>query len=457
MVDMVARSGTRSPAASCYQRRVPLTKQHPQSVRATVMQTSSPDSLDVLTDQLIVIGSEGRIASMRPANHDDTADVTLPPSSILVPGLIDTHLHAPQWTQRGVGLDLPLDRWLNDYTFPLESSFADSAMAESVWQAMVPELLAVGTTTAVYYSSIHEAATQALAEACAEHGQRAFVGRVAMDHPDNTPEGYRDATAAEGVAASRRSIAAIDAMPGDLVQPIITPRFIPSCTDELLAGLGDLAAETGVRVQTHCSESMWEHSYVLERLGTSDTEALESFGLLTDHGVLAHSVHISDADRAILIHHGAGVAHCPLSNSYFGDAVFPARRHLDAGLLMGLGTDIAGGPDHSMRATCGHAVTSSRMLEAGVDPGRSDWNRPGDRVDITTAFWMATLGGAELLGIEAGLLRPGRFFDAVAIDPTTDPSVLATLDQTDDQRRFERIARGNGSITHVWVNGVHVA
>lgn len=414
------------------------------------MQTPDPETLEVLADQLITIGPDGRITTMRTATVDDTADVTLPPTSILAPGFIDTHLHAPQWTQRGVGLDLPLDRWLDDYTFPLESSFVDTSMAELVWHAMVPELLSVGTTTAVYYSSVHEGATQALAEACVRFGQRAFVGRVAMDHPDNTPPNYRDASAAEGVAASRRSIDAIDAVGGELVQPIITPRFIPSCSDDLLAGLGRLAAETGVRIQTHCSESIWEHHYVLDRFGASDAEALASFGLLTDHTVLAHSVHISDNDRSTLIDHGAGVSHCPLSNSYFGDAVFPARRHLDAGLRIGLGTDVAGGPEHSMRATCGHAVTSSRILEAGVDPGRSTWHRPGERIDTTAAFFLATLGGADLLGIDAGLLAPGRVFDAVAIDPTTAASFS---EGETDARRFERMARGNGSITNVWING----
>lgn len=420
------------------------------------MHTPSPDQLEVLTDHLIEVDAQGRITEVRPATPADDAEVTLPADSVLVPGFIDTHIHAPQWTQRGVGLDLPLDQWLNDYTFPLESSFSDTSMATSVWQSMVPTLLAEGTTTAVYYSSVHEGATQALAEACVRHGQRAFVGRVAMDHPENTPETYRDASAADGVAASRRSIDAIDALAGDLVQPIITPRFIPSCSDELLVGLGELAADTGVRIQTHCSESIWEHGYVLDRFGISDTEALVSFGLLTDHTVLAHSVHISDSDRATMIHHGAGASHCPLSNSYFGDAVFPVRRHLDAGLRVGLGTDVAGGPEHSMRATCGHAVTSSRMLEAGVEPGRSTWSGPGDRIDLTTAFWLATLGGADLLGIDAGLLHPGRVFDAVAINPTTDPSVLQPLPAETDARRFERVARGSGDITDVWVDGALV-
>lgn len=426
------------------------------SIRATVMQTPRPDALEVLPDQLIRVGDDGRITDVRPATIGEDADVTLPEGSVLLPGLVDTHLHAPQWTQRGVGLDLPLEEWLHDYTFPLEASFADTEFAVEVWQAMVPTLLRAGTTTAVYYSSIHEGATDALAEACARFGQRAFIGRVAMDHPENTPTFYRDASAAESIAASRRSIDQIRSLDDGrgLVHPIITPRFVPSCTDELLEGLGTLAAETGVRLQTHCSESIWQHGYALDRYGVSDTEALDQFGLLREHTVLAHSVHLSDADRDRLIERGAGVAHCPLSNSYFGDGVFPARRHLDAGLRIGLGTDVAGGPEHSMLATCGHAVTSSRMLEAGVTPRRDEWEHPGDRIDLITAFWLATLGGSDLLGIDAGLLEPGRVFDAIAVDCTADPSALDRAES--DDRRFERIARGAGTITGVWVDGRQV-
>ena len=423
------------------------------------MQTPPPDSLDVLTDHLITIGDDGRIIGVAPAGFDDHADLTLGPDTVLIPGLIDTHIHAPQWPQRGVGLDLPLEQWLNDHTFPLEARFHDISFAQSVWDAMVPALLASGTTTAAYYGSIHEEATAALAEACLRHGQRAFVGRVAMDHPDNTPSFYRDPTAAAAIEASQRSIADVIAIDDDrgLVAPIITPRFIPSCSDALLSGLGALAAETGVRVQTHCSESRWEHAYVLDRFGISDTMALDGFGLLRPHAVLAHSVHLSDNDRSQLIARGAGVAHCPLSNAYFGDGVFPLRRHLDAGLRVGLGSDVAGGPEHDLRAVCGHAVTSSRMLEAGVSQHRASDLHPGERIDLITAFWTATAGGAALLGIDAGILAPGRVFDAVAIDTATDRSTgfdPVDLDPaTRDARRFDRLARGSGTITAVWIDG----
>ncbi|NBU96572.1 MAG: guanine deaminase, partial [Actinobacteria bacterium] len=178
---------------------------------------------------------------------------------VLMPGLVDTHIHAPQWPQLGVGLDLGLERWLFDLTFPLEARCADTGYAVDVWNHMVPTLLGLGTTTAVYHASTHVEATTALAEACVRHGQRAVIGRVAMDHPEGTPEWYRDADAAAAVSASRRSIDEIRGLGSSLVQPIITPRFIPACSDAALVGLGELAADTGVTVQTHAAESDWQH------------------------------------------------------------------------------------------------------------------------------------------------------------------------------------------------------
>lgn len=426
------------------------------TVAATILQTPTPDGLEVLEDHTVTVGDDGRIVSVEPGRASD-ADVVLDQDTVLLPGLIDTHIHAPQWPQLGAGLDLPLDTWLFEHTFPLEARFADTDFAVRVWDHMVPSLLAGGTTTAVYYASVHEEATLRLAQACAAYGQRAFVGRVAMDHPEGTPEWYRDENAQAGLEASARSVQQIRALDDPLVRPILTPRFIPACTDELLAGMGELAESTGAVLQTHCSENDWEHGNVLERFGVTDTEALGNFGLIRDHTVLAHSVLISDADRSALIAAGAGVAHCPLSNSYFGSAVFPARRHLAAGLRIGLGTDIAGGPESSMLKQCGHAVNSARMLEDGVNPELPGDQRGTDnsRIEITTAFYMATVGGADLLGIDAGLLAPGNVFDAIAVRIGRNSSAAHWPEVDDWPRVFEKALRLSASadIEHVWVNG----
>lgn len=432
-------------------------------IRAHLMQT--PTRHELSSEQVLVaVDDDGLIVDVAMAGPDEVVDVDvdLGPDVVLMPGLVDSHLHAPQWPQLGTGLDLPLEEWLFEYTFPLEQRLTDPAFASEVWPAMVATLLAHGTTTVAYYATVSVETTTMLAETCAELGQRALVGRVAMDHPAGTPDWYRDADAAAGLAASRRSVEEIRAVGSPLVEPIITPRFAPACTDDLLAGLGALAAETGALVQTHCSESDWEHGYAFERFGCSDTDALASFDLIRDHTVLAHGDHLGDRDLDLLRAAGAGVAHCPLSNSYFGNAVLPARKLLDRGVRIGLGSDVAGGAQPGLLPQAAHAVTVSRMLEDGVDPAASSEHRgvPGSRITTLDAFWMGTMGGADLLGLPVGLIEPGRRFDAIAVDVARPGSPLQRwggLD--DDQRLFEKIVRlaTPADITRVWVDGHQVA
>lgn len=355
--------------------------------------------------------------------------VTLEPGQYLLPGFVDLHVHAPQWPQLGLALDLPLEEWLQEFTFPLEARYADTEFAASTYGSLVDGLLANGTTTALYFATIHLAATRKLADICLAHGQRALIGKVAMDNPEQCPDMYRDPSAAVAEQQTRDFIAYVRSMKGNergLILPVITPRFIPSCTDELLVALGRLARETGCHVQTHCSESDWEHAYVLGRCGVTDTAALERFGLLSRHTLLAHGNFIAGADIDKILHAGAGIAHCPLSNVYFSDAVFPLRRLLERGVHIGLGTDIAGGASPSLLDNARHAVIASRSLESGVDSTmeRSRRRTPNSRIDAPTAFWLATAGGGVALDLPIGLFQAGYQFDAIVMDTRVSGSNL---------------------------------
>lgn len=429
------------------------------SVRATVMQTPRRGELQVLEDVVVDVDTDGTIVAV--GEREGAVDVELGDDSVLLPGLVDTHIHAPQWPQLGTGLDVPLEQWLFEYTFPLEQRLTDPAFASQVWPAMVSTLLAHGTTTAVYYATIDVETTTMLAETCLEAGQRALVGRVAMDHHEGTPAWYRDASAAEAIDQSHRSIEEIRSLRSPLVEPIITPRFTPACTDEVLTGLGQLAQDTAARVQTHCSESDWQHQYALDRFGTSDANALAERGLIRANTVLAHGDHLSDADFDVIKPTGAGVAHCPLSNAYFANAVFPARRALDAGVKVGLGSDIAGGAAPGLLPQCAHAVTASRYLEDGVDPLMPAGERGviNSRISIVDAFYLATAGGADLLNLPVGLLEPGRQFDALAVRLDQPDSALQVWGDIDTPERvFEKIVRlaGPSEISDVWVAGRRV-
>src|SRR5580704_12686632 len=254
----------------------------------TVLHTPVCGQLEVLPEALIVVGGDGVIKAI---HRRETAEAegearrfatrgeltTLGSDQYLLPGMVDLHVHAPQWPQLGKALDLPLEQWLQAYTFPLESHYADPAYAQTVYESLVNGLLANGTTTALYFGTIHLPATQILADICLRRSQRALIGRVSMDDPEQCPAYYRDPSATVAAAETRAFISYVQSMPGNhagLIRPVITPRFIPSCSDELLIRLGAVARETGCHVQTHCSESDWEQRFVLDRCGKTDTAAL---------------------------------------------------------------------------------------------------------------------------------------------------------------------------------------
>jgi guanine deaminase len=429
-------------------------------------------AVDVLADALIEVDAGGTIASVLPLSDPQHARrlseaagtgqlVRLSPGQYLLPGFVDLHIHAPQWPQIGKALDLPLSDWLLHNTFPLEARYADPRFALSVYDSLVESLLANGTTTAAYFGTIHNQANAILAQTCLRRGQRALIGRVAMDHPELCPAGYRDPSAEAAVEDTLAFIGDVRAMAGNrngLVKPVITPRFIPSCTDALLEGLGRVAAECGCHVQTHCSESDWQHGHVLARFGKTDAEALEGFGLLTRETILAHSNFIGRGDLDIIGAAGAGIAHCPVSNFFFANSVFPLRAALEKGLHVGLGTDISGGYSPSMLDACRGAIVASRALEDGVDAAvpAAQRGRPGSRIDHREAFWLATAGGGEALNLPLGKFAPGYAFDALLIDvnaPGSNVRIWDDADSLDDvlQKLLFNASRAN--IAQVWVQG----
>lgn len=318
--------------------RLPVTRGRASAFRGSFLHAPGRGlGAELMEDAVVVVGADGAIDEVllagdprrdeAAADHEARGSLTvLPPDVRVLPGFVDLHVHAPQWGQLGRALDRPLSEWLQTYTFPLEARFADEAYAARVYAELVGALLANGTTTAVYYASRHLPATRALAEACLRACQRALVGKVAMDDPAQCPDYYRDASAGVAIAETRALIEFVRAMPGNggppgeppassppLVLPVITPRFIPSCSDELLSGLGALAAETGAHVQTHCSESDWEHAFALGRFGCTDTAALDRFGLLTRRTILGREWGQSRAARGGEV----GVArHNPLRRLY---------------------------------------------------------------------------------------------------------------------------------------------
>ena len=226
----------------------------------------------------------------------------------------------------------------------------------------------------------------------------------------------------------------------------------------MLQGLGEMTRRADCHVQTHCSEGDWEHAYVLDRYGKTDTLSLDGFGLLTPHTVLAHCNFVDDDDMRVIKEMQTGIAHCPLSNLYFSNAVFPVRKALDKGLQLGLGTDIAGGANPSILHNCQMAVTASRAREDGVsqDLGPDERGTSGARIDFREAFWMATAGGGEALGLKVGKFVEGYAFDAIVVGTDVPDSNLIIWEEMDTgdevlQKIIYNAERQN--IKQVWVQG----
>ena len=231
-----------------------------------------------------------------------------------------------------------------------------------------------------------------------------------------SPEWYRDESAEQSVAATRESIAYIQQLDGEkgIVRPVITPRFAPSCSPDLLRGLGDLAKETGLPVQTHISENAGEIQLVKDLFppsltgakGDSYAEVYDAYGLLTDKTILAHGVHLSEGEAELIASRGAKVSHCPCSNSSITSGAARVRWLIEKGVTCGLGTDMSGGYSPSVLEAARQASLVSRHVAMGGDET--------SKLSVEEVLYLATRGGAEVVGLaqRVGAFEVGMEWDA---------------------------------------------
>ena len=441
--------------------------------QGTAFTSKSFKEVSILKNYLFCISSEGYIVkSLSPEDDEYTLLLNeykekenfhrLEEGQFFLPGYIDLHVHAPQWAQAGTALDLPLYDWLNTYTFPIESKFSDLHFAQTVYEDLVKTMLANGTTTALYFASIHKESSLLLAELCAKFGQRSLVGKVVMDNPEQCPDYYRDQDTATALRETEEFIIEVQKLNEQTKQgvyPVVTPRFIPSCTDEALQGLSALAAKYNTHIQSHCSESDWQHEFSIERYGKNDAFALHDFGLLQEKSIMAHCTFLEDDDARLFASTGTAIAHCPLSNVFCSNGVLPTLHLHDFGVDIGLGTDISGGYSPSLFDNIRQAVISSRMLEEGVDTTLSANQRgvKNSRITINEAFYLATAGGGEALSLPIGKLEENFTWDVQIIDTNVRSAKLPIFDDElyDIFQKIMYLARPE-NIKQVWVQGEKV-
>lgn len=334
---------------------------------------------------------------------------------LIIPGLTDLHIHAPQFTYRGTGMDYELLDWLDRVTFPEEIRYADTAYAAKASEIFAGEMKRSATARAVIFGTIHTEATLILADCMEQSGLVNFVGKVSMDR--GAPPQMMEQDAVSAAKAEKRFIDECAKRGYRRTKPIVTPRFVPSCSNKLMALLGRLREEYDLPVQSHLSESPEEVELV--RKVAPDAafygDAYDRFGLFGRGGntVMAHCVWSVPEEVKRILENGVWIAHCPASNINLASGIAPIRRYLDAGIRIGLGTDVAGGHSASMFRAVTDAIQVSKLYWRHVDPGAKPLTFP-------EGLYLATKGGGAFFG-KTGSFEEGYEFDALVLDDSGIP------------------------------------
>lgn len=386
----------------------------PFALRARLLSPLADGGVLDEPDGLLEVDGGGRITRVgawpgaeAPASVSDLRPM------VLMPGLVDLHAHLPQIPNAGLGSGLDLMTWLDRYIFPLERAY-DRSVAERQAPAAWRAFAAAGTTTVVAYTAVWADSTDAAFAAAEEHGIRAVIGKVMMDRltydTDIDPGEILETSLRQSDELATRWHGAADGR----LQYAFTPRFAVSCSAEMLRESASLAKRHGAYWQTHLSEDAGEISEV-RRLFPEARDYLDVYdraGALGPRTLLAHAIHLSDGEVERLVESGSRVAHCPASNLFLSSGMMPLGAYRAAGMTVGLGSDVAAGPEVSMFSVMRAGAVTQRVLELTGKADRAGALRPLDWLR------MATLGGALALGMQAeiGSLEAGKQADLIAVD-----------------------------------------
>ena len=376
--------------------------------KGDIVHTPTKDKFEIYKDSYLVV-ENGFIIGIFDTLEESYKKYELKDFSnkLIIPGFVDLHLHAPQYPNLGLGLDKELIPWLNTYTFPEEGKYDNMDYAKGVFKKLINNLWREGTTRSVVFSSIFSESTRLLMDMFIESGLGAYVGKVNMDRnsaPNLTEDTNKSLTETEELIVEFLN-------KSNLVKPIITPRFIPTCTSELLEGLGRLAKKYNVPIQSHINENTAEVIWVKELYPDSKNYAsvYNDFGLFGQtKTIMAHCVHNTKEEIELMSKNGVFIAHCPFSNLNLSSGMTPTRELMESNINIGLASDISGGHTLSMPQIMSGAIQISKMVWLSS-------NKEQSPLTISEAFYLGTKGGGSFFG-KVGSFEAGYEFDALVVD-----------------------------------------
>ncbi|MBO7184664.1 MAG: amidohydrolase family protein [Oscillospiraceae bacterium] len=365
---------------------------------------------------------------------------------LVIPGLVDLHIHGPQYTFRGTGMDLELMDWLQKYAFPEESRFENPEYAAQAYEIFARQMKKSATTRAVVFGTRHATATEILMEKLEETGLVTYVGKVNMDQ--NAPEGLQEASAEASAEATVQWLEQT-AERFERCKPILTPRFIPSCSRQLMEKLQEIRKAWNVPLQSHLSENPLEIQIVGEMFPQEPSygHCYDRFGMMDEKTIMAHCVYSSPEEVQLIKQRGVFVAHCPASNTNIASGIAPIRRYLDGGLRVGLGSDVAGGQTESIFRAMTDAIQVSKLYWRLVDNSCKP-------LCFAESFYLATMGGGAFFG-KVGSFLPGYAFDALVLDESAMP-YWSPMDPVQRLERYAYLQTGGEGLLAKFVAGTKI-
>jgi len=407
-----------------------------------ILFTPTPEKFTVIPHGHILV-SDGKVKAVYqklPEEYNNLEIIDYQ-DKLIIPGMNDLHCHASQYKHLGMAMDKELIPWLENYTFPEEAKFQDIKYGEKIYQNFIKEIWKQGTTRIVVFATVHKESTMKLLDMFIKSGLGAYVGKVNMDN--NCPDYICETL--ENSLKDTEEIIIKYASKSSLVKPIITPRFAPSCSKNLLAQLGILGHKYGIPVQSHLSENRKEVQWVEELFPDADYygDVYKQYGLFGETPTLmAHCSLSSEKEMALMKENNVLAVHCPTSNLNVGSGLMPIRKFIDQGIKLGLGSDLSGGHTPSLMKTMVYAIQTSKIF----------WVNSEKQMDFLTnseAFFIATKGGGSFFG-KVGSFEEGYDFDALIIDD----GELNYLDYTLEERLERFIYVGDDRhILHRYVSG----
>ena len=392
-------------------------------IKGTFIDTLTKDEFRIRKGFILV--EDGLIKCFSEENPDTSIKLYDYTGKLIIPGLSDLHLHAPQYPNAGLGFDLELLQWLDTYTFPEESKYKDVEYAKKAYQAFVDDLAKTATTRASIFATLHTDMTLLLMDLLEQKKICAYVGKVGMDR--NCPDFYIEKN---GKEETLRFVEECQKRNYKYVKPIITPRFTISCTDEYMQYMGELAKKYNIAVQSHLSENLGEIDFV-KQLRPNDKfygESYDKNGLFGKEvkTIMAHCVHCQKEESELIKKNGVYIAHCPTSNSNLSSGICPAARYLREGYNIGIGSDVSGGHTLDLFEVIRHAIQVSKMHLRYIDPKENP-------LTLSETFFMATNKGGSFFG-KIGVFEKDYEFDALVLDE----SLIKNIRDYNEKERLER-------------------